>query len=86
MPYDFTQSLKKELSNFDYENMPLFCTISQVSVYGLVDEIIKMKKESKPKQSELTKGWGSKNSQMRLDKATSRYAKKINNGNVARYY
>ena len=32
------------------------------------------------------KGWCSKNSQMRLDKATSRNAKKIKKGGAARYY
>jgi hypothetical protein len=37
-----------------------------------------MKKESKPKEIEpnkTMKGWGSKNSQMRLDKASRRAAK-----------
>ncbi len=34
-----------------------------------------------------SKGWGSKNSQLRLDKAASRYAKRIRRGaNCAKYY
>ncbi len=48
---------------------------------------MEFKKERKPKASETTsKGWGSKNSQMRLDKASARYAKKLMKGNCARYY
>ena len=48
-----------------------------------------MKKESKPKQADPNKplkGWGSKNSQMRLDKAAARNAKKMCKGGTARYY
>lgn len=46
------------------------------------------KKERKPKPIEQQTGktWGSKNSQMRLDKAAGRYAKKLNKGGCARYY
>lgn len=46
------------------------------------------KKESKPKQGKARE-WGSENSQMRLDKASARYAKKLrgsNGDNMARYY
>ena len=32
-----------------------------------------------------TKGWGSKNSQMRLNKAAARYAKNAAKGNTVRY-
>lgn len=51
---------------------------------------IKYQKESKPKpvdENKTAKGWGSKNSQLRLDKAASRYAKALRRGeNRARYY
>lgn len=50
---------------------------------------IQYKKERKAKPADpdkVQKGWGSKNSQMRLDKATSRNAKKLRAGTTARYY
>lgn len=49
---------------------------------------IQYKKESKPKPVEQmkVKGWGSKNSQMRLDKAAARNAIKLRAGTTARYY
>jgi len=89
IPFDFVQSLKSKLSNFDYANKPTFCTCSDISVYQIEDDRLEMKKERKPKQvdpSKPIKGWGSKNSQMRLDKATARNAKKMNKGGVVRYY
>jgi len=69
LPFEFVQKLKAELAVFDYDR-------------------IQMKKESKLKEiypNKTMKGWGSKNSQMRLDKATSRNAKKMNKGEVAKY-
>ncbi len=89
LPFKFVRKLKVELQNFNYENKPLFCSISEISIYGISDEKTQYKNERKPKpadDSKPTKGWGSKNSQMRLDKATSRNAKKMNKGGVARYY
>jgi hypothetical protein len=50
---------------------------------------LQYKKERKPKtiEEQKIKGWGSKNSQVRLDKAAARYAKALRNGNNrARYY
>ena len=51
---------------------------------------IQYKKERKPKPidpDKPLKGWGSKNSQVRLDKAASRYAKALRRGESrARYY
>lgn len=89
-PFDFIQHLKKELVLFDYAEKPLLCTCSDICIYQIEDDRIQMKKESKPKQTDSTKetkGWGSKNSQLRLDKASSRYAKRLrNNDNCARYY
>jgi len=87
--FNFIQSLKLELLNFDYDNKPVFCSTSEIFIYQIEDDRIIMAKESKPKLIDLTKtakGWGSKNSQMRLDKATQRNAKKLMKGGVARYY
>ncbi|RTK94661.1 MAG: hypothetical protein EKK64_07915 [Neisseriaceae bacterium] len=89
LPFDFVQKLKAELSGFDYSNKPVFCTCSDICVYQIEDDRIQMKKESKPKEidhNKTMKGWGSKNSQMRLDKASARNAKKMKNGGVARFY
>lgn len=51
---------------------------------------IKYQKERKPKPIDPDKiqaGWGSKNSQLRLDKAASRYAKRVRRGaNTVRFY
>lgn len=49
---------------------------------------IKYQKERKPKTIEQmkVKQWGSANSQLRLDKATTRNAKKLRAGTTARYY
>jgi len=87
-PFDFIQALKNDLSEFDYANKPLLCTCSDICVYGMIDDSVLMKKESKPKNKEQipVKGWGSKNSQMRLDKAAARNAKKMQKGNTARYW
>ena len=89
LPFEFVRKLKAELAGFDYADKPVFCSCLDISVYQIEDDRIQMKKESKPKEvdtNKVTKGWGSKNSQMRLDKATSRNAKKMNKGGVARYY
>lgn len=45
-----------------------------------------VKKEAAPASEKVTRsGWGSKNSQMRLDKASRRYAKRLRTTNCARY-
>jgi len=88
-PFEFTQELKNKLSEFDYDNYPLFCSTGQISIYGILDERMQFKRESKPKpidNNKTQKGWGSKNSQIRLDKATARYAKRMSKGGCARYY
>lgn len=36
-------------------------------------------------EQKKSKGWGSKNSQMRLDKASRRFAKRMKRGNTVRY-
>ena len=78
LPFDFVQKLKIELAAFDYSNKPLLCTISDICVFQIEYDSILMKKESKPKPIEemSVSQWGSKNSQMRLDKTAARYAKK----------
>lgn len=78
------------------ETMPetVFASGTQIKLHNsvLTGEVVKYKKESKPKPIDLnktSKGWGSKNSQMRLDKNAARYAKKLrgpNGDNMARYY
>ena len=88
LPFDFVQKLKGDLSKFDFQNKPLLCSCSDICIYQIDDDRIIMQKESKPKiidTCKVSKGWGSKNSQMRLDKATARNAKKLNKGGVARY-
>lgn len=88
-PFEFIQALKGQLQDFNYENKPLFCATSEISVYGISDEKTKYKNERKPKpidETKTMKGWGSKNSQLRLDKATLRNAKKMQKGNTARYW
>jgi len=64
-------------------------SISEILIFGLVEsDCVKFKREYKPKEiSEMSvKSWGSKNSQMRLDKRSERNAKRMNKGNTARYY
>lgn len=64
-------------------------TASEIHVYQITDDRIEMKKEAKPKPidpNKPQKGWGSKNSQIRLDKAIARNAKKMKKGNTATYY
>ena len=88
IPFDLCQRLKTELSQYNHEQKPLFSTTSEISVYGILNDAIKFKHERKAKTMEESsvKSWGSKNSQLRLDKAAARYAKKLRRGeNVARY-
>lgn len=88
-PTELIKNLKEKLKGFDYGDYPLFCSTSDIHVFDIIDDRVVMKKESKPKPldpDKITKGWGSKNSQMRLDKATARNAVKMAKGNTARYY
>lgn len=89
IPFDFIKELKIHLAQFDYGNKPLFCSTSEINIYQIEDDRIKMKTERKQKVDDPNKpqkGWGSKNSQMRLDKATKRNAKKLRKGGVAGYW
>ncbi len=75
--FDFEWATKqREL--FKSNGIGIFCTIGQLDIpcfnFSEFDPII-YKRESKPKPVDAdkpTKGWGSKNSQMRLDKASRR--------------
>jgi len=84
------------------EYIKQFKSFGETSRYGTPEELniptlnfsditpIVYKKERKPKPidpDKPVKGWGSKNSQIRLDKAATRYAKALRRGeNRARYY
>lgn len=69
-----------------------YCTISNLSIpaEGIEFNPIAYKKERKPKpidENSPQRTWGSKNSQLRLDKAAARYAKALRRGeNRATYY
>ena len=87
-PFDFVRNLKDILLNYDSASNPVLCSVSDICVYGIEDDRLYMKKENKPKPvdvNKVMKGWGSKNSQIRLDKAISRNAKKMRKGGVATY-
>lgn len=88
-PFEFTQELKPLLKEFSSSMHPVFCAINYIDIYGIENDPIKYQKERKPKPIDETKpvkGWGSKNSQLRLDKATARNAKRLRSGATARYY
>jgi hypothetical protein len=88
-PIEWIRELRKELDNLYQEPRPAFCNTTEISIYQIEDDRITYKKECKPKPKDtehISKGWGSKNSQIRLDKATARYAKRLNKGGCARYY
>jgi len=87
-PFEYVQSLKNALSNFNYEEKPLFCSTSNICVYQIEDNRTEFKKEKKPKSVEINKvrTWGSKYSQMRLDKKSASNAKRMKKGGTARYY
>lgn len=90
-PHDYLPKIKAEFKDYDSHEKPLFVTVSEVHIYGIDSEDTgKYKRERKPKQideNSNSKQWGSKNSQMRLDKAAARYAKLLRkDGNRARYY
>lgn len=83
-PFEFYRSMRDKLAGF--EPKPNFFTSSQFHIYGLELDSINYKRERKPKDRHELKAraWGSKNSQLRLDKAAARYAKNYGDGK-ARY-
>jgi hypothetical protein len=70
------------------EPYPNFWGSTQIHIYNIENDFKSFKKERKPKEKEYqkVKQWGSKNSQIRLDKAVKRNAKNMKKGNTARYY
>jgi hypothetical protein len=91
LPHDFVTQMRAKLSPFGTDDKPVFCTVSDIYVFDFIDDRQIHKKESKGKDiSEMkVKSWGSKNSQMRLDKTAARYAKKrkgLNGDNMVKYW
>jgi hypothetical protein len=88
-PHEWVREFGKQFKSFGHG---VFCTVSslEIPLPNFTDITpIKYKKERKPKHIDPDTpmaGWGSANSQLRLDKATSRYAKHLKKGNCARYY
>lgn len=84
-PHDFLIQLKPLLPSDPYK--PAFTSGTMIHVYGIADDRVDFKKERKKTvdPDKMSKGWGSQNSQLRLDKAAFRYAKKLNRGGCARY-
>lgn len=89
-PFEWAQEQSKL---FKSNGHGVFCTTSNFNIpafnFSEYDPI-KYQKERKPKpidENTPSKEWGSKNSQIRLDKAAARYAKGLRRGeNRARYY
>lgn len=91
-PFDWRQKFR---SNYP-ETIPetVFVSGTQIKLHNtvLTGDAIQYKKERKPKPTDpdkISKGWGSKNSQMRLDKTAARYAKKRrgpNGDNMVKYW
>lgn len=90
IPFAWTQNARERFKEFYIENDPLHgvsCSISQLYIYGVTGDKMHFKRECKPKVSESNPSWGSKNSQLRLDKAARRYAKRVRQGKkTVRFY
>ena len=88
-PFEFAREIKSMFKTFG-DNYPICGTQDiNIPIQNITDfDPIRYKKENKPKPIEEMKQrtWGSKNSQLRLDKATARNAVKMQKGNTARYY
>ena len=85
-PFDFYRKFMRDYPG-EYPNETL-CSGTQIMVCDVEDDRIKFKKEKKPASVENMKirQWGSKNSQLRLDKATRRNAVKMKKGGTAGYW
>jgi len=91
-PFEWVREFAKQFkSNAVSGN---YCSNTQIDILNIniseYDPIL-YKKESKPKSIEElnVQQWGSKNSQMRLDKTAARYAKKrkgLNGNNMVKYW
>ncbi len=89
-PYEWAREFIKQFATIPgYRNYFVNGNILDILALNFTDyDPIKYQKERKPKPIEemKVKQWGSKNSQLRLDKATERNAKKLRAGTTARYY
>jgi len=84
-PFELLQYLRKQFPGQDPKEN--FFNGSSIAIFQAEGEPLQFKKERKPKPLTEGKGWGSKNSQLRLDKAANRYAKRRRRGdNTVRYY
>lgn len=89
-PFAWLREFSKQFNSF---GQGVFCTVSSLDIpaNNFTDfDPIQYKKEHKPKPVDPDKpmsGWGSKNSQLRVDKATARHAKAVTQGkNTVRFY
>lgn len=77
-PFAWVQEFSKQFKSFGHG---VFCTVGSLDIPAanfIEFDPIQYKKEHKPKtidDGKPMKGWGSKNSQLRLDKASRRAAK-----------
>ena len=89
IPRECWESMAKDLKEYDNPPNDLLCGYSNISVYGIVDSgRINYKREKRNHivdDGKPIKGWGSKNSQIRLDKASARNGKRLKAGTTARY-
>lgn len=90
IPFELAQELKRTLNSSS--SHPTFCSVDSIDVHesnGFTNDRITMKSEKRVKSPEemKVKTWGSVNSQLRLDKATRRFAKRMQNGKTGvRFY
>lgn len=91
-PAEWVREFGKQFKAFPETDTFPYSTISDLCIPAknfTEFDPIRYKKERKEKpidENTPMKGWGSKNSQMRLDKATARNAKRLRAGTTARYY
>lgn len=91
-PFDWVNEFKKQFKPDLAHDCFSYVSVGELNIPALnFTEIdpIQYKKERKPKTIDPDKiqaGWGSKNSQLRLDKATRRNAVRLRAGTTARYY
>lgn len=90
-PFQWRVGFKDKFPKCDIKTM--FVSEYSIDVYHGVelDAPLRFKKERKPKpiSEQKVREWGSKNSQLRLDKAAARYAKKrrgTNGDNMVKYW
>lgn len=87
-PFDWRQQFAATYPQTEPATVSVNGTQIHLHKSVLTGEAIEYKKERKPKpiEQQAVKQWGSKNSQLRLDKATARNAVKLRAGTTARYW